>query len=78
MPGLADVDLDAPVARLVDLVLGADQGLALAAPGGGDAPGRNADLDEKPLHRLGALRREAVVGEQFANGIGVADDLHIG
>src|SRR2546427_5720170 len=42
---LADVDLDAPVARLVDVVGGRHEKLALAATRGLDLRARNADPD---------------------------------
>src|SRR6267378_4579314 len=71
---LADVDLDAPVARLVDVVGGRNEKLALAAAGGPDLPAGNADLDEEALHPLGALCRQQVVRLKVANGIGVPDD----
>src|SRR5207245_10490487 len=51
---LADVAFDAPVARLVDVVGGRHENLALAAAGGLDLRARNADLDEEALHPLGA------------------------
>src|SRR2546423_15155170 len=44
---LADVDLDAPVARLVDVVGGRHEKLALAAAGGLDLSGGEADLHEE-------------------------------
>src|SRR5207302_9281488 len=71
---LADVDLDAPVARLVDVVGGRHEKLALAAAGGLDLPAGNADLDEKALHPLGALCRQQIVRLKLVNGIGVPDD----
>src|SRR5256885_8774446 len=48
---LADVDLDAPVARLVDVVGGRHEKLALAAARGLDLRARNADLDKEALDR---------------------------
>src|SRR5437016_12286944 len=71
---LTDVDLDAPVARLVDVVGGRHEKLALAAAGGLDLSGGNADLDEKALHPLGTLCRQQIVRLKLANGIGVPDD----
>src|SRR6267143_4896136 len=71
---LADVDLDAPVARLVDVVGGRHEKLALAAAGGLDLPGRNADLDEEALHPLGALCRQQGVRFKLADGIGMSGD----
>src|SRR3989442_2072594 len=71
---LADVDLDAPVARLVDAVGGRHEKLALAAAGSLDLAGGNADLGEEALHPLGALCRQQVVRFKLADGIGVPDD----
>src|SRR5882762_2427752 len=71
---LADVDFDAPVARLIDVVGGRHDKLALAAAGGLDLPARNTDLDEEALHTLGALCREQIVRLKVANGIGMPDD----
>src|SRR5712692_1745691 len=71
---LADVDLDAPVARLVDVVGGRHEELALAAAGSLDLPGGNADLDEKALHPLGTLYRQQIVRLRFANGVGMPGD----
>src|SRR5437762_12503902 len=55
---LADADLDAPVARLVDVVGGRHKKLALAAAGGLDLPGGNADLDKEALYPLGTPCRQ--------------------
>src|SRR6266850_8185838 len=71
---LADVDLDAAVARLVDVVGGWNEKLALAAARSLDLPGRNADLDEEALGPLGALCRQQIVRLTLANGIGMPDD----
>src|SRR5438552_14371635 len=75
---LADVDLDAPVARLVDVVGGRHEKLALAAAGGLDLPGGNSDLGEEDLHPIGALCRQQVVRFKLADGIGVPDDHDVG
>src|SRR5689334_9450410 len=59
---LAYVDLDAPVERLVDVVLSRHDRLALAAAGGADALGGGDALgDELRLHALGTRERELVV-----------------
>src|SRR6267378_4685372 len=71
---LADADLDAPVARLVGVVGGRHEKLALAAPRGLDLRAGNADLDEEALHPLGALCRQQVVRFKLTDGIGVPDD----
>src|SRR5256712_7142653 len=75
---LADVDFDAPVARLVDVVGGRHEKLALAAAGSLDLPGGNSDLGEEALHPLGALCRQQVVRFNLADGIGVPDDHDVG
>src|SRR3989441_1199508 len=71
---LADVDLDAPVARLVDVVGGRHEKLALAATRGLDLRARNADLDKEALHPLGTPCRQQIVPLRLANGIGMPDD----
>src|SRR2546427_4951792 len=71
---LADVDFDAPVARLVDVVGGRHEKLALAAAGGLDLRARNADLDKEALHPLGTPCRQQIVPLRLANGIGMPDD----
>src|SRR5256885_13373032 len=71
---LADVDLDAPVARLVDVVGGRHEKLALAAAGGLDLPAGNAALDEEALHPFGALCRQQIVRLKIANGIRMSGD----
>src|SRR2546428_7988253 len=52
---LADVDFDAPVARLVDVVGGRHQKLALAPAGSLDLPAGNSHLGEEAPHPLRAL-----------------------
>src|SRR5205823_3935693 len=67
---LADVDLDAPVARLVDVVGGRHEKLALAAAGGLDLHGGNADLDKEALYPLGTPCRQQIVPRgHAANGL---------
>src|SRR5437016_12391628 len=67
---LAHVDLDAPVARLVDVVGGRHEKLALAAAGGLDLSGGNANVDEEALHPLGTLRREQIVRRSEERRVG--------
>src|SRR5947199_10274127 len=72
---LADVDLDAPVARLVDAVGGRHEKLALAAAGSLDLPGGHADLGEEALHPLGALCRHQAVRLTLAAGTRVTETV---
>src|SRR5947199_267919 len=53
---LADVDLDAPVARLVDVIGGRHEELALAAAGGRVLPGGDGGVDKEALHPRGGVR----------------------
>src|SRR5437879_13736862 len=64
---LADVDFDAPVARLVDVVGGRHEKLALAAARGLDLRAGNADLDKAALHPLGTPCRQQIVPLRLAN-----------
>src|SRR5256885_16042976 len=67
---LADVDFDAPVARLVDVVGGRHEKLALAPTRGLDLRARNAGLDKEALHPLGPPCRQRIVPPRLANALG--------
>src|SRR5437667_11365017 len=58
---LADVDFDAPVARLVDVVGGRHEKLALAAARGLDLRAGNADPDKEARHPLRTPCRQQTV-----------------
>src|SRR5437879_11780670 len=70
---LADVDFDAPVARLVDVVGGRHEKLALAAAGGLDLRARNANLDKEALHPLVTPGRQPIVPLSLPNALGTPD-----
>src|SRR5262249_16694208 len=71
---LADVDLDAAVARLGDLIGGRRLGLALAPPRHPGSSPRGARLPEPAAPALRAPGREGVVVGNRAHAIRVADD----
>src|SRR2546426_12590906 len=75
---LADVDLDAPVARLVDVVGGRHEKLALAATRGLDLRAGNSDLGEEALHPPGALCRQQGGRFKLADAIGVPAHHDVG
>src|SRR6187397_2982081 len=70
---LANVDLDAPVLRFGDVVLGRDEELALATARRLDALARQPAFDQELAHAIGARARQLVIEVEGAHRVGMAD-----
>src|SRR3546814_15466755 len=71
-----DDDVDATIARLIDIVGGADQRLALSAPFGANAVARHTLARQIGGHRIGPALRQAHVVFVTAGRVGMADDMN--
>src|SRR3546814_16514852 len=71
-----DDDVDATIARLIDIVGGADQRLALSAPFGANAVARPTLARQIGGHRIGPALRQAHVVFVTAGRVGMADAMN--